>query len=397
MKNVLFILDYYLPNASANGVCVEKVAKKLIENDNKVSLLVFGKDEHNTYMNNDADIYYCCQDGCDIQKVVPLHYYMKWILPSYYPVTERKTVTKSIICAAERIIQEKSIDTVICVHLPIESLIAGTVLKKKYPNLKIVAYMLDSLSGGFLPRHLPEWYSRKRKIKWESRLLKHFDKIILMSSSKAHHEKNCKKYSWYKNVKYLDIPLFVPEKMLDKSEKNSIVYVGTMADGVRTPYYFSKVINQIDIHIKLSFAGKNFCCTLKQVFTSPYIDLIEYGVISHEAAIDLIKSGEVLLNLGNANPNLVPSKIFEYMSMGKPIISTYCSDEDTSLVYLKNYPNVLLIDERNEDYFAVAEELKKFLLNCNLVKIDTDELEKIFFNNMPESVVQYLSKEFSVL
>lgn len=41
MQRVMFLLDYYIPNASPNGVCVEKVAKCFVQNGCGVAIVCF--------------------------------------------------------------------------------------------------------------------------------------------------------------------------------------------------------------------------------------------------------------------------------------------------------------------------------------------------------------------
>ena len=90
-------------------------------------------------------------------------------------------------------------ESVICTFFPVETLIVGNLLKDKFPNVNFVAYMLDSLSGGFLPRLLPSWFTRYKKLIYEKYLFKKFDKIVLMEASRTHHQKYNLKDEWYKD------------------------------------------------------------------------------------------------------------------------------------------------------------------------------------------------------
>lgn len=391
---VLFILDHYLLNASANGICVNKLVKEFIERNNEVFLLTFDDEKiiEKATLNLRLQIFSC---NVDLKKHTnPWLYYLKWLLPSKHPVTERKNITEAIIKKSSAIIDNYNIDVVVCVHLPIESIVAGSVLKKRFPNVRFVAYMLDSLSGGFLPRHLPSNYCISRKLKWENHFLNSFDNVVLMLSSKTHHIKHSQSQSWYQKAIYLDIPLFVPkqtespQKNTNKTTNKTIAYVGTISKGVRTPYHFLSVINHIDLNVSIHIAGKNDCNDMNEYITSPYLQLFEYGMISHNDAEKLIVNSDFLLNLGNINPNLVPSKIFEYMSVGKPIISTYCSDRDSCLPYLKKYPIVFLLDERKANYEEQADKLNSFLQNT--IMIDPVELISTFKNNTPKAFVDAL-------
>lgn len=392
--NLLFILDYYLPMASANGVCVEKLVNSFAASGDQVSVLAFGQ-AGNSDLQENAQIYFCCQEQQDKKTeswITPFVYYLKWVLPSQYPVYARKAVTDQIVQAADEIIQRNHIDTVVCVHLPIESLLAGIQLKKKYPNVTFVAYALDSLSGGFLPRHLPDSFCRKRRVTWENRIYSFFNSVVLMQSSKAHHEKYSATEAWYRRSAYLDIPLFIPKAIGGPANqgKSSITFVGTMAEQVRTPYHFLKVLNKVGTDVQVVFAGNNSCGDLNRYCQSPHIALQQFGLIPYSDAIELVKSSTVLLNLGNKNASLVPSKIFEYMSTGKPIISTYSMDNDSSLPYLQKYPNVLLLDERCQDLDLQAKMLENFILNCGVEAINAQDLYKCYEENTPEAFVKLM-------
>lgn len=384
---ILFILDYYGAQASANGVCVEKVANAFVKAGDEVSLLIFGSDI-SPAQKNEMKIYTCCQQGQDTLHQNPIQYYIRYALPSRFPVYARKGVTQEIFAAADRILSENDVDTVVCVHLPIESIMAGAALKRKYPNVRFSAYMLDAFSGGILPAKLPKRFCLRKKIKWENKLLAPFDSVILMRSAKEHCERYCRRFSWYNNAMYLDVPLFVPQQPPETVTDNSVLFVGTMDDRVRTPYYFLQAVNHItDMELSVSFAGQNHCGALQNYISSANVIVNEYGLLSHEQAISLMQKSKVLLNLGNKNPNLVPSKIFEYISLGKPIISTYCCDDDSSLFYLKSYPNVLLLDERNKDFAFAAQQIQDFLLHCPTQPVDMEVLAKRFAENTPQSFV----------
>lgn len=394
--NILFILDYYLPKASANGVCVEKLVNQFAKSGDQVSVLAFHQADECMEQEKNR-IYYCCneqQDKMPVSWAMPFIYYIKWLLPSKKPVYERKAVTDEIIRKADEIINANHIDTVICVHLPIESLLAGIELKKKHPEVCFVAYALDSLSGGFLPRYLPEGFCRRRKIRWENQIYSHFDKIVLMQSGKEHHQKISASEEWYLRSVYLDIPLFMPDIAANcmSSGEMSITFVGTMADHIREPYHFLNVLNKVNYRFTLIIAGNNSCGDLNQYCQSSHIKIQQLGHVPHADAVKLIKSSSILLNLGNRNTSQVPSKIFEYMSVGKPIISTYCEDTDSCLPYLRQYPNVLLIDERNQDFDVQAEEFERFAITCGANNVDAQKLSECFEKNTPDAFIRAIKE-----
>lgn len=268
-------------------------------------------------------------------------------------------------------------------------MIASLKLKEKYTNISFYAYMLDSLSGGIIPRFLPEKFLRWKRICWEDRLMTCYKKIILMESSQYHHKKVSVNKEWYNRATYLNIPLFdCPSAYNHKNELPEsvhIAFLGTMGEGIRTPYEFLNILSYIkNLNITVSFTGINRCRRKISDKIGDNIDITINEPVSHKDATRIIDQADIVLNLGNENPYLVPSKIFEYMSHGKPIISTYSIDDDVCISHLMNYPLALLVDVRKppEDEAQKIIDFINNRLNCD---IDFNGLEEKFYTCTPKA------------
>ena len=79
---------------------------------------------------------------------------------------------------------------------------------------------------------------------------------------------------------------------------------------------------------------------------------------------------------------MVPSKIFEYMSFGKPIISTFITDGDAAQKYVTRYPEGLCVDLKNDDATNV-ESINVFLKKRHK-DVSFDIVSDLFKDNTPE-------------
>lgn len=105
----------------------------------------------------------------------------------------------------------------------------------------------------------------------------------------------------------------------------------------------------------------------------------------------------MLLNIGNSTNNQLPSKVLEYIGTGKPIISIYNIEDDTSNLYLKKYPNSLLINQK-DDLGKNKTILKKYLLDIknNNIIIDSQKIETIFENDTIEAVARRVINSLNI-
>lgn len=400
MKRVMFLLDYYSPNASPNGVCVEKVAKCFVRNGWEVAIVCFkNPQEPQEEEKNGIKIYRVCDPGNPHKntKIDAVKFYSRWLLPSKHPITERKQVTQQLYEGAEQILSMKEYNTVVCVHLPVETLIAGVYIKEKHPEITVVSYMLDSLSGGFIPRFLPNQFARKRKLTWENNIFKRFDRVVLMKSSKAHHEKYLSMEEWYDKAVYLDIPLLEEnpvssERHKSEAETLTITFCGLLNDPYRQVKHFLQIAQKCKEY-RFIFAGSsNIETELREIQNEKGSNIVYLGQVQHSTVEELLIKSDVLLNLGVTVPSAISGKIFEYMSYGKPIISTYSIDDEACIPYLRKYKLGLLIDERSGTVAQQAEQLSAFVEKTKNQRADFNSVERIFYLNTPQAFVDYLSK-----
>ena len=89
---------------------------------------------------------------------------------------------------------------------------------------------------------------------------------------------------------------------------------------------------------------------------------------------------------------MTPSKIFEYISTGKPIISTAPIKEEPCIPYLTKYGNACIIYEDKNIDESVAL-ITKFVSNAH--NVDPVELSDIFYLNQPQAFLQVIDKTLS--
>lgn len=403
MNHILFLLNFYLPNADPNGFCCSHVAEELARQGYHVMVAALRQSDTDVVeMINGVEVLRVHQSWPAKKRnraVNAFLTYSKWLWPWFrYPFTTDWKKVSSMTACTEKIIEENHIDTLICVCFPIETLLTAASLKRKFPNLRCYGYLLDSYSAGFCPRILPQSFTRNRKKKWEARLLEPMDGTLLMDTARDYYEKNCQNMSWYGKARYCDIPAMVPPDRQPVTAGNretvTICFTGTMQKHVRTPDFFLELLERVTgIQIKVIFAGESNCAPDLSAFPeNGSISVHMLGRISHDNVCRLLSEATLLLNLGNKNASLTPSKIFEYMSFGKPIISTFCVDNDTSAAYLRKYPRALLLDERDPDLDGAAVRLKRFILDNRDTLIPYKEVERIFYGNTPLSTIKVLKE-----
>lgn len=415
MKKVLFTIQWYPPRRSANVLCDDKIIKELLKTgDYEIHCLVYrlsglpdseivnGIKVHRVSRGLYFRYYLWAKESkSKLNQVInKIAFRIKQIITiPFYPCYE-PLATRKIVREAKRLHKEEKFDIVISEHHGFDTLYAGHKLKEYDPNIKFISILWDPFTGKEPAKYLPKGYAEKKLLKSEKKILSNADCIIAMESSREYHERMSKNKSYYDKYRFLDIPGIVKPKeastgakFIDETKIN-IVYSGVLSLPERDPSYIVELLNETkfakDINLVFFAIGNGVdkLQTLKEKFKG---NLVINGYVSREEISAVYHKADVLINLGGSNPYMVPSKIFEYMSYGKLILSTYYIDDESSKKYFEQYPLALCVDVR-KDMDENKTSLEAFIESNWNKTIDFDEVKKSFPYNLPESYVEVIKE-----
>lgn len=419
-NRIMFLFGKYKPDCSANGICADRVVMACKNHGYDVSCIV--NEQHGTgqYSNiNGIEVYRIkakfSQRLEELSRRLKPRLLMQVIKYIAICIVRIKTIiflpvwpltsplySFRFLCKAQQVYDENPYSLLVSIHTPFDAVLAGYFMKILNPSIKFVPYFLDALAGGIGPRGIKESFVNKRTIWYERQIVRKADKAIVMLSAKFFHEKAYHNESFYSKFDFLDIPLLdLKNKQPDYQKRNGFrsfakdgniqfVYVGSILVPQRNPVPIMEVFLRLfkkNKNMKALFVGD---CNAPNVFKN-YSDRtngrIEYVPrVSGEEAGRFQVEADILVNLGNANENLVPSKVFEYMCSLKPIVTTFSSVQDTSMKYFSRYPKVFCIDERDNQYDCTASNLEEFVYSSVGKNINPDFLSE-FSLNTPEAFV----------
>ncbi len=415
MKKVLFTIQWYPPKDSANVLCDDKIIQELQKNgEYEIHCLVYkipnapveeevnGVKVHRFSKGLFFDYYIknkekgskllekCNRFFLRIKQFLTIPIY-----PIYEPFAVKRFAKKAI-----KLHKKEKFDLVISEHNGLDSLYAGYALKKYDWNIKFIPILWDAFSGKTLAKYLPKGFAQKKLLKAENKLLSIADSIVAMKSSKRYHEEYSKQKPYFHKYRFLDIPGVIEKKEASieasfiKEGKINVVYSGILSLPDRNPEYIITLLNASSIakNCNLIFLSMGNGVEKLSKWKKDFLGtIIVHGYVGREEINAIYHKTDILINLGGPNPTMVPSKIFEYMSYGKPILSTYYIDAETSKSYLKKYPLGLCIDERK----PMDENLKlleAFIQNSLGKRVAFDVVERTFPENTPKSYVKLIQE-----
>lgn len=278
---------------------------------------------------------------------------------------ENAILSRSVYKQVDNVIRAERINAVMSVSLPFANHVLASRLKGKHRNLNWIAYELDPYTHNY---NLP--YSEvNRRAALESRTLMIADRVLLTKGIWEENERNGFGKSFAEKVHSITLPnLSIGEngrrRRLDAfdAEKISLLFAGNIYGNIRNPAVLLDMLKSIaDPQYVLHVYGIGLEKLVKD-YAFHDGQVIMHGRVGKEEVLDAIFSSSVLINFGNSMPNQTPSKIFDYIASGKPIVNFCYSQDDTSLMYLKKYPAFLNIlnDEATE-----AGSIRRFIDFCS--------------------------------
>lgn len=402
---------------SANGICAISVAKAMAERGDDVYCIVnkeYGDVERfdqngihyvtvrprlvyaiNSLLGRRKDLSSIVRKTLGIVSWLINKTELLFSLPTW-PVISRG-YSKRILRCIQKASDEKKFNLMIPVYTQIDTIIAANKYKAQYDTkVKVIPYFLDSLAAGYGPKIKSKQWVERRGLKWERKLLKDVDHIVMMKSSEPFYIKNKTNIPYFVKISFLDLPLFVPKHNRNNDKKNGLIdilYVGTIPGHIRNPKYFLEVFSQVQCDgVQLTIIGPSTCESLIKDYVDKDKRIKRIQSVPHSEAIERIDKADILLNLGNNLTTMTPSKIFEYISTGKPIISTAPIKEEPCIPYLTKYGNACIIYEDKNIDESVAL-ITKFVSNAH--NVDPVELSDIFYLNQPQAFLKVIDKTLS--
>ena len=153
-----------------------------------------------------------------------------------------------------------------------------------------------------------------------------------------------------------------------------LVYVGTLYRRLRSPApllsLFERLVAALpDMPLELHFLGNvNDSAELFRPYAH-WLDsrLFVQGLVSRARAQQMMQDAHVLVNLGNRSATQLPSKVIEYVAMGKPILNLVTIPDDSSVGILASYPAALTLHVDGTMSESEVHKVEKFIANPPVV------------------------------
>lgn len=193
-------------------------------------------------------------------------------------------------------------------------------------------------------------------------------------------------YDPFGKLRQLEIPLpnlsLAPEPNVSQPHnKTELLYTGSFFADVRRPDELLRFLEKLDPD-KYTASFYGFCCTyLRQNFASLPACVKLMGNVGLEECKTLVQNADILINVGNDCLNQMPSKVFEYIGTGKPILNFFTHEDEPAMHFLRMYPRILHV--RNADD-VTESDLNSMVHSPAPSKT---ELETIYHDALQENVL----------
>jgi len=403
---IVFICGGYYPNTSATGNCVRVIADMFTEQGYDVHVIcksaeIQNKQEFyrgqylyrvtNERLSGGVRLATSTNRGL-FHKVQVFCYKVRWAL---YGLARKDGLDDTLADAYYQQLVEieknGTIDAVVPCCMPAESLIAA------------LRYQKDGYLGAVFPL-LYDPYSENVnffRFAWSHRLRKgnarKNENQLFSVSREVFYVDNWKEYFRrypYENAVRVEHPLVVkraaaPAALTGRTEVNAI-YQGEINYQMRPPTamldlfcYIAQKDPSVSLHVcAYGNASKEVADAAEE-----YPDSIQfYGRVSKEQADGYYDAADVAVILANKNKQIVPSKIFECVSSGYPIVYLYFSEDETSYQLLKKYPMVYFLrqaDKTSESF----DRAYRWMLEKKGERVDFGTVQQLYSDATPDYVV----------
>ena len=168
-------------------------------------------------------------------------------------------------------------------------------------------------------------------------------------------------------------------------------FFGSLYREIRNPRRTAELFSAAGEGIEMRFVGRLVDGTEDELFPAGHSCRVT-GEKRGAALEEEYREADILVNIGNAVTNQMPSKIFEYISTGKPIVNIYRSPECPTLRYLEKYPLALNIPETDveTDLTESAERVRNFCREKKGQRVSAEEIAGLYRENTYEALAEKL-------
>ena len=351
MMRVLLILDSVEFPAAANPQLGRRLAATLAEMGHEVHLLELwdgqtpppaaaGVPQHTLAFPDERLMNRALENGAKQGSPLPLRLARLAAHPTAVAAAFRQLVLKrprrTVDTAKElsRLDRQFHFDAICAVAAPYRSAFA---LEQLATPAKKLLWQMDPYAANRTYQAPGSWQR-------ESQLLKQMDRVFIMPQAQADFTPGAPLAAHRDKMQVLGLPCLLPAPEVPPHEGLRCTFVGTMAPGIRSPETALALFAALDDPaVTLTLAGPGLdkfpADNARRVLGSR---LVTPGAVPTTEGRRLQNEADVLVNLGNQMANQLPSKVYEYLGSGKPILHLAANREDPVLPLLARYPLALV-------------------------------------------------------
>lgn len=241
-------------------------------------------------------------------------------------------------------------------------------------------------------------YGFGNRKKYEERILHRASEIMMTYPTDRDYIEN--RVSFSDRIVEVQMPGIRTDYLCAKQNEHNRIkcyFIGNLYSSIRNPSNVIKLFGCLSDLVDIYFVGGYYG---KSLNNDDHPDNVHFlGRKDNKEIIDYYNDADILINIGNSITNQMPSKILEYISIGKPILNFYKKRDCPTLVYTKRYE--LACDIYEEDIInsleTTAFDVRTFILENKGKKIELDKIQSIFESNTFENCADVIFSHFSGL
>ena len=185
----------------------------------------------------------------------------------------------------------------------------------------------------------------------------------------------------------------------DRTHYTELLFAGMLYPAIRSPQFVLELMEMLPQNFRLTFLGGG-----ADGFAYGYFEdwqkrlgprLRLHGAVSPDAAMQALLDADILVSIGNAVANQLPSKLLDYISSGKPVLNTTKVPECPSLALFRAYPLVCSLAETAHPDADACRRAEAFCRENAGKQVPFAQLEKLYREYTLQDVCARLNDAFA--